>query len=143
MAYQSAEQFREAAAKRRKTKDIEVEGVGTVRLRALSAGDAQRFQADVKKYATDGRDAEELAFPLIARSWIGENGELWLPEHEGVVLARSLDPLTYNAIAQAVLELNGLTATAVEEAESFSEAGRQKESSPTDSLQTSATPTSI
>lgn len=142
MAYQSAQEFREAAARRRKTSEVEVEGVGTVRLRALSAGDAQRFQSDVQKCTTAGRDAEELAFPLIARSWVDENNDLWLPEAEGIELARSLDPETYNAIAKAVLALNGLDVTAVDDAEKNSEASRG-DSPLTGSPEISDTPTSI
>ena len=124
MPITSPQDFKAAASRRRKTKDVEIEGVGTVRLRALSAGDAQAFQADVKKAAAEGRDQEELAFPLIARSWIGENGELWLPESEGVALAKALDPEIYNALAKEVLKLNGLDVPAeqaVERAEKNSD----------------------
>ena len=115
-SYQSAQDFREAAAKRRKTKDVEVPGCGMVRLRTLSAGDAQQFQAEVKKCAAAGEDAEGLAFSLIARSWIGADGDLWLPEEEGIVLAKSLDPETYNVVAKEVLKLNGLSGDAVDSA---------------------------
>lgn len=117
MPITSPQDFKEAAARRRKTKDVEVEGVGVVRLRALSAGEAQAFQADVKKAEKDGRDSEELAFSLIARSWVNESGGLLFEESEGIAVAKSLDPESYNALAKAVLELNGLSAKAVEEAE--------------------------
>lgn len=109
--------FKDAAARRRKTKDVEVEGVGVVRLRALSAGEAQAFQAEVKKAEKEGRDSEELAFALIARSWVNESGAPLFGESEGVEVAKSLDPEIYNTLAKAVLELNGLSAKAVEEAE--------------------------
>lgn len=138
----SAEQFREVAAKRRKTSDVEIEGVGTVRLRALSAGDAQRFQAEVKKAKEEGRDPEDLAFPLIALSWIGEDGQLWMPESEGIAFARSLDPDAYNAIAKAVLVLNGLSTEAVEEAVKTSGVS-QDDSTRTSSPATSDALTSI
>lgn len=117
MPLTSPQDFRAAAARRRKTTDVEIEGMGVVRLRALSAGDAQQFQADVRKAASDGRDQEELAFALIARSWVGEDGDLWVPEADGVALARSLDPETYNTLVKAVLALNGLSEKAIEEAE--------------------------
>ena len=114
---QSAQDFKAAAAKRRKTVDAEIEGVGSVRLRALSAGDATQFQQDVRKATANGGSTEELVFVLIARSWIGEDGELWFPDEEGVAVAKSLDPETFNAIAKEVLKLNGLDEKAVEEAE--------------------------
>ena len=117
MPAQGVEQFRAAVARKRKTAEVEIEGVGTVRIRALSAGDAQRFQAEVQKCQASGEDPEALAFVLVARSWIDADGEPWLPEEEGIALARALDPLTYNAVATAVLALNGLSADAVEVAE--------------------------
>lgn len=124
------EQFREAAARKRKTIEVEIEGVGAVKLRALSAGDAQRFQAEVQKAEKDGKDAEELAFSLIARSWVDGNNGPWLPEDEGIELAKSLDPETYKAVAKAVLVLNGLTEDAVKAAEGNSE-GNPDASTPT------------
>lgn len=111
------EQFREAAARKRKTVEVEIEGVGAVKLRALSAGDAQRFQAEVQQAEKEGKDAEGLAFALIARSWVDGNNSPWLPEDEGIELAKSLDPETYKAVAKAVLVLNGLTEDAIKEAE--------------------------
>lgn len=137
------EEFQAVAVRRRKFVDAEIPHVGTVRLRALSAGDATRFQGDVQKAKADGKNQEELAFPLIARSWIGEDGELLFPEEEGVAFARSLDPDTYNAIAKEVLKLNGLNADAVEDAEKNSPAGRENGASITDSRMTSATGMSI
>lgn len=138
------EQIREAA-KRRKTVDVEVEGIGTVRLRAMSAGDALRFRGEVAKCQAAGGDAEELAPALIARSWVGEDGELLLPEAEGIELARSLSPTDYNTLASKTLELNGLSSdpeAVVEQAVKNSEASRN-ESTPTGSPETSDTPTSI
>ena len=117
MPLTSPQDFKAAASKRRKTTDVEVEGVGTVRLRALSAGDALQFQADVKKAGAEGLEQEEMAFVLIARSWIGEDGELLFPEADGIAVARSLDPETYNALAKEVLALNGLSKDAIEDAE--------------------------
>lgn len=131
MPISSPQDFREAAAKRRKTTDVSVENVGVVRFRALSAGAAQQFQADVKKAAAEGKDQEELAFSLIARSWVGEDGELWVPEAEGVALAKSLEPAIYNKLAKAVLALNGLNETAIEDAEKNS-VSRSADSTPTD-----------
>lgn len=117
MPITSPQDFRDAAARRRKTRDVEVEGVGVIRLRALSAGDAQAFQSEVKKAAAAGKDQEELAFTLIARSWVGEHGELWMPEADGEAFARSLDPTIYNQLAKEVLALNGLGEKAIEDAE--------------------------
>lgn len=117
MPITSPQDFKDAASRRRKTKDVEIEGVGTVRLRALSAGEAQQFQADVKKAAAEGKDQEELAFSLIARSWVNESGGLFFEESEGVAVAKSLDPESYNALAKEVLALNGLSADAVDVAE--------------------------
>lgn len=141
MAILNGESLR-AAAKRRTTKDVEVEGLGTVRLRSLSAGDALKFQAEVRKCQSAGGDPEELAPALIARSWVGEDGELLMPEDEGAALARELEPKGYNALALAVLTLNGLTEEAVKDAEKNSEAS-PSDSTPSGSPEPSDTPTSI
>ena len=129
----SVAEFRAAAAKKRKTVDVEIAGVGAVRLRAQSAGDAQRFQAEVKKAEAEGRDYEELAFTLIARSWVDENNSPWLDEAEGVELAKSLDPETFTTVVKAVLVLNGLSADAVDVAIKKCEASPD-EFTPTGSL---------
>jgi hypothetical protein len=136
----SGQELKAAAAKRRKTITRPIEGIGEVRLRALSAGDAQRFKADVEKYTADGRDPEALAFTLIARSWIDDSGELLFPEAEGEQEARALDPECYNEIAKEVLKLNGLTADAIEEAEKNSSASPAG-STPTGSPENSDTQT--
>jgi hypothetical protein len=136
----SGQELKAAAAKRRKTITKTIEGIGEVRLRALSAGDAQRFKADVEKYTKEGRDPEELAFTLIARSWIDASGELLFPEAEGEQEAKALDPECYNEIAKEVLTLNGLTADAIEEAEKNSGASPEG-STPTGSPENSDTQT--
>lgn len=139
----NAEQFREAAAKRRKTKDVEIEGVGAVRLRALSAAALQKFQHDAGEYKREGKNVEELAFPLIAKSLIGENGDLFYPDEEvGIAEARALDPVTFSVLTDEVLSLNGLTVSAVDDAAKNSEASREG-STPTDSPTNSDTSTSI
>lgn len=133
MPITSPQDFKEAASRRRKTKVVEVTDVGTVRLRALSAGDVVKFQHDVSKAAAEGRDQEELGFPLMARSWVGEDGSLWLSEAEGEALARSLDPATYKQVLKEILALNGLDVSA-EEAVSRAEKNSDKpaaESTPT------------
>jgi hypothetical protein len=148
MPLTSAQDFRDAAAKRRKTVDVEIDGLGTVRLRALSAGDAQQFQTDVRKAKADGKNEEELAFSLIARSWIDDAGQLLFPPDEkgelteGIAVAKSLDPTDYNIVATAVLRLNGLSAEAVKDAEGFSSASPNG-SSPTDSRNSLVLQTSI
>lgn len=113
MPLTTPQDFKAAAARRRKTVDVELDGL-TVRLRALSAGDAVRFQSEVRKA---GEDGEALSFTLIARSWIGEDGELLMPEEEGEAFARTLDADTFTKLAKAVLALNGLSEKAIEEAE--------------------------
>ena len=117
MPISSPQDFKDKAASRRKTKDVTVEGVGEIRLRALSAGEAQRFHSQVTKAKDEGQNEEELAFTLVARSWIGEDGDLWMPEAEGEAFVRSLDPAIYNEIAKEVLALNGLTKESIEAAE--------------------------
>lgn len=138
----SAEAFREAAARKRKTIEVEIEGVGAIRLRALSAGDAQRFQAEVKKAQDEKRDPEELSFAFIARSWVDGNNNPWLPEDEGIELAKSLDPETYKVVVREILKLNGLSEDAIREAEKNS-AEPGADSTPTGSQASSDTPTSI
>lgn len=140
MTILNAEQFREAAAKRRKTVDVEVEGVGVVRLRALSAGDAQQFQYRAQKAQKEGENVEELGFNLVARSWIGEDGNLLMPEDEGVEFAKSLPTDDFNVLAGATLKLNGLADDAVDDAVKNSEASRT-DSTPTGSPKNSDTPT--
>jgi hypothetical protein len=136
----SGQDFKDKAARRRKVTDAEIPEIGIVRLRALSAGDVVQFQAEVKKASSNGGNPEALAFSLVARSWIDENGELLFPEEEGIAFAQSLDVETYKVLAQEVLKLNGLSETAIEEAENFSAAGRN-ESSPTDSPRNLVSPT--
>ena len=137
----SAEQFREAAAKRRKTKDVEIEGVGAVRLRALSAAGLQQFQHDVGEYQRQGKNVEELAFPLIAKSLVGEDGDLFYPDEDaGIAEARALDPATFSVLTDECLALNGLNATAVDDAAKNFEASREG-STPTDSPTNSDTST--
>lgn len=106
-------------ARRRRTVDVAIEdGDDThlVRLRALSAGDALDFRAEVAACERDGGDPEQLAPRLIARSWIDEAGDLLLPEDQGVALARALSPEVYAALAAAVLSLNGLAEASIEDA---------------------------
>lgn len=105
-----------AAAARRKTLDVEVEGIGVVRLRALSAGEALDFRTEVTKCEKEGGDPEQLAPSLIARSWVDENNALLMPEAEGVALARSLSPQAYGELANKVLQLNGLSESSIKDA---------------------------
>jgi hypothetical protein len=116
--------FKDAIAKRRKTAEVSVEGLGVVRIRALSAGAVVRFQADVKKAASEGTPEDELSFPLIARSWINGDGEPLYPEAEGEAIARELDPESFKTIVKAVLKLNGMSEDAIEDAEKNSGASR-------------------
>lgn len=116
------EQFKAAAAKRRKTKDVDVSEFpefaecGTIRLRALSAWDLVQFQNDVTKAEADGKSTEEAAFGALAKSWVGEDNSLLFPEAEGVTEAQSLDPKLYEKLTKDLLILNGLSAEAVEDA---------------------------
>lgn len=112
----TAEDIKAAAARRRRTLDIDVPEFGVVRLRALSAGDVVRLQSDTKKAELEGREREEVAFDYLARSWIGESGDLLFPLEEGVQVAKSLDTVTYATLVRAVLKLNGMDAEAIEDA---------------------------
>lgn len=112
----SAADLKANAAKRRKTTTVEIDGLGAFCLRSLSAGDAVRFQSDVKRLQADGGDAEALAFTLIARSLIDDEGNPLMAEADAIEFAKSLDPSDYNTLAKAALSLNGLTETAVEDA---------------------------
>lgn len=138
----SAAEFKANAAKCRKTVEKEYAGLGVVRLRALSAGDAQRFQAEVKRVTAAGGDAEALAFTLIALSWVDADDAPLFAEAEGVEMAKALTTETYNAIAADVLKLNGLNASAVDDALKNSESIPDAPT-PTGSPESSATPTSI
>jgi hypothetical protein len=115
MAILDAAAAREAA-KRRKTMDVDVPDMGTVRLRAMSAGDALRFRAEVAAAEKEGGDSEQLAAVLIARAWVGEDGAVLFTEEEGVEVVRELSASVYAQLAQSVLQLNGLAAAATGEA---------------------------
>lgn len=114
----SAEEFKEKAAARRraKTKDVTIPDIGVVRLRSLSAGDAIAFQGEVKRAKAAGQDENELTFPFIARSWIGDDGEPLFPEADGIAFAKTLDPETFAELAKEALKLNGLDDKAVDDA---------------------------
>lgn len=109
------EQFQAAAAKRRKTLDVECAEFGIVRLRSLSAGDVVRFQHEVAQAKAKGESDEEVSFGMLARSWVAEDGELLFPIEQGIIEARSLDPALYTELTRAVLRLNGMSVEAIEE----------------------------
>lgn len=134
----SAQEFKDAASRRRKTVDVEVEGLGAVRLRALSAWEKGQFQAAVTKRTGGTADVSaelgtDLMCDLIARMWIGEDGNLLMPEPEGVTFARTLEDETLVALTTAALQLLGISKDAVDDAVKNSEASRG-DSSPTGSL---------
>lgn len=113
----SAEEVRAAAARLRKTEDVNVEEMGgAVRLRSLSAGDIVRLEFEKKQALLAGKDVEEIAFEYVARSWVDHQGEPLFPLEEGIAVARSLDEKPYATLVRAVLRLNGITDTAVEDA---------------------------
>lgn len=118
MALVSRDQLK-AAKQRRKTVDVPLPAFGEgveVRLRALSAGEALQFNREVTAAQEKGEDVEARALYMIARSWVDEEGEPLFPEEEGVEVLRGLSTEDYNALAKAVLKLNGMGAQAVEEA---------------------------
>lgn len=117
----NAEQVR-AGAKARKTKDVNAaEMGGDVKLRALSAGDIVRMNYKKRQAILEGRDPEELCFEYVALSWVDDNLDLLFPlddkgnPTEGIAVARSLGELAMDALVSGVLELNGLSAQAVED----------------------------
>lgn len=124
----------------RNTVDVPLE-IGSVRLRSLTAGEALAFRTLVMTHQAAGRDPEALAPLLIAKSWIGEDGELLFPEEEGAEIALGLSPRDYGALAQATLELNGMTAAASDAAGKDSGASPSADTR-TGSPENSATPTS-
>jgi hypothetical protein len=129
-----------AAARRRRTQDVEVPGVGTVRIVAMSAGAIHQFRHQTQKHQQAGKDPEELGFLLIAQSWVDEEGNPLLPVEEGEQVARELDSAAYNALASAVLKLNGMDPDAVDEAVKNSSAS-QSESTHSGSPENSDTST--
>jgi hypothetical protein len=146
----NAAELRANAQKRRKTADEIIEGLGSFRLQSLSAGDAVAFQADVNRVRAAGGDPESLAFLLLARTLIDDQGQPLFPPvrdgeledwSDGVTFAKSLDPADYNRLATRALTLNGLTEKAVEDAVGNSAASRPG-STPTGSRESSDTPTS-
>lgn len=110
----NAADARAAVAKARKTKDVEVAGVGTFRLAALSAGAAIELQARMR--GMTGENEAEFGFLLIARSWIDEDGNPLLPEAEGIEFARELDQESAGALLETALVLNGFTQDAIDAA---------------------------
>jgi hypothetical protein len=109
----SAEEFRQASRRLRKTDDAEIEGYGVIRLQSLSAGDVIRFRREL---TNAGDNANELMFWLVARSWIADDGGLLFPESEGEAEARLMGETAFGALIKKVYLLNGLTAEAVEDA---------------------------
>lgn len=111
----NGEELRTAMAARRKTVDVAV-GVGSLRLRALSAGDLVRLNHQKHKALLAETDPEEVAFEYIARSWVNAENELLFTVEEGISAAKLLDQADYKVIAKAIAVLNGIDAQAVEDA---------------------------
>jgi hypothetical protein len=140
MGIVTAEEFRRRVAGGRKTEDVEVGELGTVRLRALSASDLVAVTAEIQKIQAAGGNPEEKSFELLARSWVDDSGEPLFPLDEGESIARSLAPESFRALSAAVVALNGMGPKAVEDAEKNSGASRSA-STRTGSRKTSATRT--
>jgi len=108
-------------APKRRTVDVHVPGLGgEVRLRAMSAGEAMATRRAAEKMAGAGGDADaELSPGLIVDSWVDGAGKpMWEGDRDGgIAFVRELSPQDFNALAQAVLELNGAGAAALEAAE--------------------------
>jgi hypothetical protein len=105
-------------APKRKTRDVHVPGLGgEVRLRAMTAGEAMATRRAAEKIGADA-DAE-LSPGLIVDSWVDGTGKpMWAGDREaGIAFVHELSPQDFNALASAVLELNGAGAAALEEAE--------------------------
>lgn len=121
MALLSKEQILAANA-HLKTVDVALPRLGgEARLRELSGPEAVLFQGAVKKHMAAGGAPEEMGFPLLARTWIGEDGALMFAE-EAEVRALGLPKEDLEALATAAIRLNGFDTEAVERAEGNSEA---------------------
>lgn len=129
-----------AAARKRKSVDVDLGDGTAVRMMALTAGAGLQFQAEVQEIVKAGGDPETLGPVLIARSWVDDSGEPLLPEEEGKELALSFEADKYNRLAAAALKLNGLSENAVADALKNSGATRT-DSTPSGSPETSVTPT--
>jgi hypothetical protein len=123
MALLSKEQILAANA-HLKTVDVALPRLGgEARLRELSGPESVLFQGAVKKHVAAGGQPEEMGFPLIAKTWIGEDGSLLFPGEDGEAQVRGLGLAKEDleALATAAIELNGFDTEAVERAEGNSE----------------------
>lgn len=124
------------AVKHRRTADVSIMA-GKVRVRSWSLAEAEAW--DKEHEGATEEDAQIAILEMVAKSWIGADGELLVPVEEGVEIARNMDPSDLRDIATAILKLNGRDVGAVEDAVKNSEASRS-ESTSTGSPENSDTP---
>lgn len=112
----TAEQFKEAAAKRRKTADETIEGYGVIRLRSLSALALIHFNHDLEKAQAAGESTTALTARLVAMSWIDDAGNpLFADLDVGTAEAGSMDEDAYTTLVNRIYALNGMRQAAVTE----------------------------
>jgi hypothetical protein len=112
----TAEEFKAAAAKRRKTDDAAIEGYGVIRLRSLSALALIAFNHELEKAAGAGESTTALTAKLVAMSWIDDEGKpLFADLDVGAAEAGSMDEEAYAELVNRIYTLNGMRQAAVTE----------------------------
>lgn len=135
MALTSADELRRATRIRR-TVDVEVPDLGTVRLVALTAGEA----IEISGRLGAGEDEVALTFEYVVRSMVDEAGDPVFAAEEAEAIGRSLPPLAFRRLQQEYLALNAVGVPA--EAAAKNSGASRDASSRTGSRKRSGTPTS-
>jgi len=107
------------AAQDLKTIDVDVpEWGGPVRLRMLSATERDEFDASISKVTATSRtlDLRNLRARMVARSVVDEEGAAVFTEADAVELGKK-SSIAIGRLFEAAQKLNGITPTAVDEAE--------------------------
>jgi hypothetical protein len=92
------------------TEDVEVPGMGVVRVRTVSVGDRCRLE-----FASEGKDREGYRARLVVASAVDEDGKP-LFTYEDVDKINALPAYVIDPIVEAVMRLNALSASDVEDA---------------------------
>jgi len=118
------------AADDRKTEDVDVpEWGGTVRIREMSGHDRDAYEASLRKQRGSEiiMDSANMRAKLVARSVVGDDGELMFTAHEVGALG-NCSAVALNRIWLAALRLNGMSEDAAEEAAGNSDAAESGDS---------------
>lgn len=101
-----------AAAKNRKTRDVEIERLGgSIRIREMSTAEMMAYRKEVAEM-----DNAEAGMHLVARCWVDEDGALLFSGESALADLGSLPMEVLNEVSTAVVEVNGIGDKAEQEA---------------------------